>query len=91
MSQGQTWLLTGGAGYIGSHIADEFIKADKSVVIYDSDSSDTDTVSSDSDSSNSDFGHRGDARRRNKLPRGKTLDLRRSQIPQAGGAHRKTV
>ena len=36
MSQGQTWLLTGGAGYIGSHIADEFIKAGKSVVIYDS-------------------------------------------------------
>jgi UDP-glucose 4-epimerase len=29
-------LLTGGAGYIGSHIADEFIKAGKSVVIYDS-------------------------------------------------------
>ena len=36
MSQGQTWLITGGAGYIGSHIADEFIKAGKSVVIYDS-------------------------------------------------------
>lgn len=36
MSQGQTWLLTGGAGYIGSHIADEFISAGKSVVIYDS-------------------------------------------------------
>jgi UDP-glucose 4-epimerase len=36
MSQGQTWFLTGGAGYIGSHIADEFIKAGKSVVIYDS-------------------------------------------------------
>ena len=36
MSQGQTWLLTGGAGYIGSHIADEFITAGKSVVIYDS-------------------------------------------------------
>jgi len=34
MSQGQTWLITGGAGYIGSHIADEFIKAGKSVVIY---------------------------------------------------------
>ena len=36
MSHGQTWLLTGGAGYIGSHIADEFISAGKSVVIYDS-------------------------------------------------------
>jgi len=36
MSQGQTWLLTGGAGYIGSHIADEFIGAGKSVVVYDS-------------------------------------------------------
>jgi UDP-glucose 4-epimerase len=36
MSTGQTWLLTGGAGYIGSHIADEFITAGKSVVIYDS-------------------------------------------------------
>jgi UDP-glucose 4-epimerase len=36
MSQGQTWLITGGAGYIGSHIADEFIKAGKSVVVYDS-------------------------------------------------------
>ena len=36
MSQGQTWLLTGGAGYIGSHIADEFVKAGKSVVVYDS-------------------------------------------------------
>jgi UDP-glucose 4-epimerase len=36
MNAGQTWLLTGGAGYIGSHIADEFIRAGKSVVIYDS-------------------------------------------------------
>jgi UDP-glucose 4-epimerase len=35
MTQG-TWLLTGGAGYIGTHIADEFIRAGKSVVIYDS-------------------------------------------------------
>jgi UDP-glucose 4-epimerase len=36
MNARQTWLLTGGAGYIGSHIADEFIRAGKSVVIYDS-------------------------------------------------------
>jgi UDP-glucose 4-epimerase len=32
----ETWLITGGAGYIGTHIADEFIRAGKSVVIYDS-------------------------------------------------------
>jgi UDP-glucose 4-epimerase len=32
----ETWLLTGGTGYIGAHIADEFIRAGKSVVIYDS-------------------------------------------------------
>jgi UDP-glucose 4-epimerase len=32
----ETWLLTGGAGYIGTHIADEFIRAGKSVVVYDS-------------------------------------------------------
>ncbi len=32
----ETWLLTGGAGYIGAHIAAEFIRAGNSVVIYDS-------------------------------------------------------
>ena len=32
----ETWLLTGGAGFIGTHVADEFIGAGKSVVIYDS-------------------------------------------------------
>jgi UDP-glucose 4-epimerase len=32
----QTWLLTGGAGYIGSHVADAFLAAGKEVVIYDS-------------------------------------------------------
>jgi UDP-glucose 4-epimerase len=32
----KTWLITGGAGYIGSHIADLFLKNDKKVVIYDS-------------------------------------------------------
>ena len=32
----QTWLLVGGAGYIGSHVADEFLASGKSVVIYDS-------------------------------------------------------
>jgi UDP-glucose 4-epimerase len=32
----QTWLITGGAGYIGSHIVDEFIKHGKKVVVYDS-------------------------------------------------------
>jgi len=34
--QTQTWLLTGGAGYIGSHVADEFLASGKEVVIYDS-------------------------------------------------------
>jgi UDP-glucose 4-epimerase len=32
----QSWLLTGGAGYIGSHVADEFLASGKDVVIYDS-------------------------------------------------------
>ena len=32
----QTWLITGGAGYIGAHIADEFLANGKDVVIYDS-------------------------------------------------------
>jgi UDP-glucose 4-epimerase len=31
-----TWLITGGAGYIGSHVVDQFLSAGKSVVIYDS-------------------------------------------------------
>jgi UDP-glucose 4-epimerase len=29
------WLITGGAGYIGSHVADEFLANGKEVVIYD--------------------------------------------------------
>lgn len=32
----QNWLITGGAGYIGAHVADEFIKNGKNVIIYDS-------------------------------------------------------
>jgi UDP-glucose 4-epimerase len=32
----ETWLITGGAGYIGTHTADEFIRAGKSVILYDS-------------------------------------------------------
>ncbi len=32
----QTWLITGGAGYVGSHIADLFLDNNKEVVIYDS-------------------------------------------------------
>ena len=32
----QTWLITGGAGYIGSHIAELFLENNKEVVIYDS-------------------------------------------------------
>jgi UDP-glucose 4-epimerase len=36
MANQEVWLLTGGAGYIGAHIADEFLSAAKQVVIYDS-------------------------------------------------------
>jgi UDP-glucose 4-epimerase len=32
----QRWLFIGGAGYIGAHIADEFLGSGKDVVIYDS-------------------------------------------------------
>jgi len=32
----QTWLITGGAGYIGAHVADTFLSDGKEVVIYDS-------------------------------------------------------
>lgn len=32
----EVWLITGGAGYIGSHIANEFLSNGKEVVIYDS-------------------------------------------------------
>jgi len=32
----QIWLITGGAGYIGSHIADLFLTNGKKIVIYDS-------------------------------------------------------
>jgi UDP-glucose 4-epimerase len=32
----QLWLITGGAGYIGSHIADLFLGSNKEIVIYDS-------------------------------------------------------
>ena len=32
----QKWLITGGAGYIGTHIADLFITAGKDVVLLDS-------------------------------------------------------
>jgi UDP-glucose 4-epimerase len=32
----QEWLITGGAGYIGTHIADLFITAGKDVVLLDS-------------------------------------------------------
>ena len=31
-----TWLITGGAGYIGSHVVDQFLSSGKSVVIFDS-------------------------------------------------------
>ena len=32
----ETWLITGGAGYIGTHIADLFISDGKDVVLLDS-------------------------------------------------------
>jgi UDP-glucose 4-epimerase len=32
----QTWLITGGAGYIGSHIADLLLENNKEIIIYDS-------------------------------------------------------
>ncbi len=32
----ETWLITGGAGYVGSHIADAFLNQGKKIVIYDS-------------------------------------------------------
>jgi UDP-glucose 4-epimerase len=32
----QTWLITGGAGYIGTHVADLFIAEGKNVVLLDS-------------------------------------------------------
>ena len=32
----QIWLITGGAGYIGSHVADAFLSSGKEIVIYDS-------------------------------------------------------
>jgi UDP-glucose 4-epimerase len=31
----ETWLITGGAGYIGSHIADAFLAKNKEVIVYD--------------------------------------------------------
>jgi UDP-glucose 4-epimerase len=32
----QVWLITGGAGYIGSHVADAFLSSGKEIVVYDS-------------------------------------------------------
>ena len=32
----QTWLIAGGTGYVGCHIADLFLANDKTIVIYDS-------------------------------------------------------
>ena len=32
----QIWLITGGAGYVGSHIADLFLTNNKKIVLYDS-------------------------------------------------------
>lgn len=36
MSKPQRWLITGGAGYIGAHVADAFLATGKEVIIYDS-------------------------------------------------------
>ena len=36
MEASETWLITGGAGYIGSHIADEFLTNGKDVILFDS-------------------------------------------------------
>jgi UDP-glucose 4-epimerase len=36
MSTPQKWLITGGAGYIGAHVADAFLADGKDVVVYDS-------------------------------------------------------
>ena len=36
MERPNTWLITGGAGYIGAHIADAFLDDRKTVIIYDS-------------------------------------------------------
>jgi UDP-glucose 4-epimerase len=36
MDSSSTWLITGGAGYIGSHIADNFLSMGRNIVIYDS-------------------------------------------------------
>jgi UDP-glucose 4-epimerase len=36
MSNLDKWIITGGSGYVGSHIANEFIKSGMNVVIYDS-------------------------------------------------------
>jgi UDP-glucose 4-epimerase len=32
----QTWVVTGGAGYVGSHITEAFVRAGMQVVVYDS-------------------------------------------------------
>lgn len=36
MTSPQTWLITGGAGYVGAHVADHFLSRGHDVVIYDS-------------------------------------------------------
>lgn len=36
MAEKEKWLITGGAGYIGSHVAYEFLSGGKDVIIFDS-------------------------------------------------------
>jgi len=35
MAEREKWLITGGAGYIGSHVADEFLRDGKQIAVYD--------------------------------------------------------
>ena len=35
MTSPQKWIITGGAGYIGAHIADEFLASGQEVILYD--------------------------------------------------------
>ena len=35
MTSSQSWLITGGAGYIGAHIADQFLSSGHDVILYD--------------------------------------------------------
>lgn len=36
MRNSRPWLITGGAGYLGSHVADKFLEAGREIVLFDS-------------------------------------------------------